>query len=157
MAMSAHPRGFGPGLDDAVAGRAQVDDVQVPPRDTVGRHDQVVDVRRGAPVAGIWAGGVLGARTEDATNGHAVRVVGHRPLRGAVARRGEHDGVAMAGIDPTRAGTPELLAGEDRRVVDRGGAVRCQDAGQEVDTDAYNEPRDDCPADDRLAHTPSIP
>ena len=110
--------------DDPVAGRAQVHDVQVPPRNAVHGDHQVVQVRRRARVPGIRARGIPGGRAEDAAHGGAVRVVGHGALAGAVTGGGEHDRVPVASVEPAGTRSPELLAGEDRRVVHRGGAPR---------------------------------
>ena len=74
-------------------------------------------------------------RPEHAAYPGAVRVVRDGALGRAMAARGEHDRVAAAGVEPGGTRTPQLLAGEDRRVVPGGRALGRQGPSDRHDTD----------------------
>ena len=108
---------------------------------------------------GIRARGIPGGRAKDAAHGGAVRVVGHGAFGGAVTGGGEHDRVPEASVEPGGAVSPEMLAGEDRRVVhvhgaprrlrgaadDPDGAEAHQEAHQGARQDGDQEPGQDDP------------
>ena len=145
--------------DHPIAGRAQVNDIEVPPRDAVLGDHQVIQVGRGTRLPGMWTRGVPGRRAEDATDRRAVRVVGDGALLRAMTGGREHDRVATACVEPAGAHTPQLLAGEDRRVVDRRGPVglgRSPDR-QDADPDQQSDQEDEEQVDRADARSRTCP
>ncbi len=95
------------------------------PRNAVRSDHDVVHVRRVAGVPDVRTGRVLGQWAGDTLHPD------QGSLAAAVRRRRQHDRVAVAGIDAPRAVAGDVLAGEDRRIVERSGAPRRGDRGHD--------------------------